>query len=254
MTDTENPHNRPRPSVRRLALLLIAAAAVLGAGVYGVIGTQGKPVTAPAAPAAIPVRTMTVEPKKVEVTRAGLGTVTAWQMANITLEVSGRIIALPFREGQAVREGDILVRIDPRPFQAALDQAKAKKDQDIANLGNVKANLTRDQTLIAKGGFASQPTVDNEKAQVQVLNATIEGDQSAIEAAQLNLDFATLKAPFPGVVGLRSIDLGNLVTPSTSIGTHRTDRTDRGQLHAASSRSAGHPVGRRARQARRSSL
>ena len=140
-------------------------------------------------------------------------------MVNITPQVSGRIVQLPFREGQDVKEGEVLVRIDPRPFQAVLDQAKAKKDQDVANLANTEKNLQRDQTLLTKGGFATQQTVDNETAQVQVLKATIEGDQAAIEAAQLNLDFATVTAPFSGVVSLRNIDVGNLVTPAAIIAT-----------------------------------
>jgi multidrug efflux system membrane fusion protein len=140
-------------------------------------------------------------------------------MANITPEVSGRIVEIPFREGRGVKEGDILIRIDPRPFQAALDQAKAKKSQDVANLANTEKNLQRDQTLLARGGFATQQTVDNESAQVQMLKAAIEGDQAAIEAAQVNLDFATVKAPFSGVVSLRNIDNGNLVTPAAIVGT-----------------------------------
>jgi multidrug efflux system membrane fusion protein len=140
-------------------------------------------------------------------------------MATISPEVSGRIVEIPFREGGAIKKGEVLVRIDPRPFQAALDQAKAKRAQDVANLANTQKNLQRDQTLVAKGGYATQQTVDNEQSQVQVLKAAIEGDDAAIEAAQINLDFATVKAPFPSVVSLRNVDLGNLVTPATSIGT-----------------------------------
>ena len=140
-------------------------------------------------------------------------------MVNITPQVSGRIVQIPFREGHDVKEGEVLVRIDPRPFQAVLDQAKARKDQDVANLENTEKNLQRDRTLLTKGGFATQQTVDNETAQVQVLKATIEGDQAAIEAAQLNLDFATVTAPFSGVVSLRNIDIGNLVTSAAIIAT-----------------------------------
>jgi multidrug efflux system membrane fusion protein len=112
-----------------------------------------------------------------------------------------------------------LVRIDPRSFQAALDQAKAKRAQDEANLVALQKNLTRDETLLTKGGFATQQTVDNERAQVQASNAAIQGDQASIETAQLNLDYATLAAPFTGVMSLRNVDIGNLVTPSTNIAT-----------------------------------
>jgi multidrug efflux system membrane fusion protein len=179
----------------------------------------GKPAAAQPAPAAVPVRTVKLEQKPIDITREGLGTVTPWQMAAISPEVSGRIVDIPFREGGPIKRGDVLVRIDPRPFQAALDQAKAKKDQDAANLANTQKNLQRDQTLLTRGGFATQQTVDNEQAQVQILKSAIEGDDAAIEAAQINLEFATVKAPFPGVVSLRNVDLGNLVTPATSIGT-----------------------------------
>jgi multidrug efflux system membrane fusion protein len=182
-------------------------------------GEEEKTVTIQQMPAAVPVQTATVQARSVDITRTGLGTVIPWQMVNITPQVSGRITEIPFREGRGVKEGDVLVRIDPRPFQAALDQAKAKKDQDAANLANTEKNLQRDQTLVARGGFATQQTVDNESAQVQMLKAAIEGDRAAIEAAQLNLEFATVKAPFSGVVSLRNIDNGNLVTPSAIVGT-----------------------------------
>ena len=214
-----------RIAVARLfqaALLLAACVVAFAAAVMWSGGEKdGKEnaVIAQQAPAAVPVQTTTVQTKSVDIARTGLGTVVPWQMANITPQVSGRIVEIPFREGRAVKEGDMLVRIDPRPFQAALDQAKAKKSQDTANLANTEKNLQRDQTLITRGGFATQQTVDNESAQVQMLKAAIEGDQAAIEAAELNLEFATLKAPFPGVVSLRNIDNGNLVTPAAIVGT-----------------------------------
>jgi multidrug efflux system membrane fusion protein len=189
-----------------------------GSGKDGKEKEKAVTVEQTAAPA-VPVQITKIQARSVDIARIGLGTVTAWQMANITPQVSGRIIEIPFREGRSVKAGDVLVRIDPRPFQAALDQATAKKSQDLANLVNTQKNLQRDQTLINKGGYATQQTVDNEAAQVQMLKAAIEGDQAAIEAAQLNLEFATLKAPFPGIVSLRNIDNGNLVTPAAIIGT-----------------------------------
>jgi membrane fusion protein, multidrug efflux system len=203
----------------RLRFALLVGAGAVAFGAYSMWGGHEKPVTAQQAPATVPVQTTAVQPQSVQITRSGLGTVTAWQMVNITPEVSGRIVQIPFREGRDVKEGEVLLRIDPRPFQAVLDQAKAKKDQDAANLANTQKNLQRDQTLVAKGGYATQQTVDNESAQVQVLKATIAGDQAAIESAQINLDFATAKAPFSGVVSLRNVDLGNLVAPATIIAT-----------------------------------
>jgi membrane fusion protein, multidrug efflux system len=213
-------HERRRGwSKRLLRVVNLVAVCALAFGAYSIWSGSHKTVTAQQANAAVAVHTTTVQAKPIEITRIGLGAVTPWQMVNITPQVSGRIVQIPFREGRDVKEGEVLVRIDPRPFQAVLDQAKAKKDQDAANLANTEKNLDRDRTLLTKGGFATQQTVDNETAQVQVLKATIEGDQAAIEAAQLNLDFATITAPFPGVVSLRNIDIGNLVTPAAIIAT-----------------------------------
>ena len=91
--------------------------------------------------------------------------------------------------------------------------------------------MKRDETLLAKGGFATQQTVDNEQAQVDAPEATIAGDAAAIESAQINLDYATIKAPFTGVVGLRNVDIGNVVSPGSNILTLARDRTNRGGLH-----------------------
>jgi membrane fusion protein, multidrug efflux system len=219
MAEKDMPRGRPSAGARVFQIALLAAVCALAFGASSMWSGSKKAVNAEQAPPAVPVQTTTVQHKSVEITRMGLGTVIPWQMVNITPQVSGRIVEIPFREGRGVKEGEVLVRIDPRPFRAVLDQAKAKKDQDVANLANTEKNLARDQTLINKGGFATQQTVDNESAQVQMLKAAIEGDEAAIEAAQLNLEFATVNAPFGGVVSLRNIDNGNLVTPAATIGT-----------------------------------
>jgi len=216
----ENRPQRHLLSTRLMRLASFAAAAAIFFGAYWAWNNAGKPAEVHSiSPAAVPVTATTVQPSSIDITRSGIGTVQAWQMANITAQVSGRISEIPFREGKMAQKGDVLVRIDPRPFQAALDQAKAKKAQDEANLANTQKNLSRDETLLTKGGFATQQTVDNEKAQVQVYQAGIEGDNAAIEAAQLNLEYATVEAPFTGVVSLRNIDIGNLVTPASIVGT-----------------------------------
>jgi multidrug efflux system membrane fusion protein len=209
---------RRRFHVLRLALVLLAAIVIVAAaGVWRRNDAARAP--APQPTPAVPVQTATVARQRVDITRGGLGTVQAWNMAVITPQVSGRLMELPLREGKAARAGDVLVRIDPRPFQAALDQAKARKAQDQANLAAAEKNLARDQALLAKGSFATQQTVDNERAQVDADKAAIAADQAAIDSAQLNLDFATIKAPFDGVVSLRNVDQGNYVTPATNIGS-----------------------------------
>jgi multidrug efflux system membrane fusion protein len=203
----------------RIGLLLGAVVAVAALALLWMNVDTAKPASVQRREAAIPVQTTVVAPQAVQITRTALGTVSAWNTATITPQVSGQIIDLPFKEGGLVHVGDVLVRIDPRPFQAALDQAKAKKAQDDANLAAAQKNLARDQALLTKGGFATQQTVDNEQAQVDADKASIEGDLAAIETAQLNLDHATIKAPFTGVVGLRSVDIGNVVTTASNIVT-----------------------------------
>jgi membrane fusion protein, multidrug efflux system len=136
MAEKNLPQTRRRASARLFDMALLAAACAFALGAFLMWSGSKKTVTAQQAPAAVPVQTAVVQAKSLDITRTGLGTVTPWQMVNITPQVSGRIIAIPFREGREVKEGDVLVRIDPRPFQAVLDQAKAKKSQDAANLAN----------------------------------------------------------------------------------------------------------------------
>jgi multidrug efflux system membrane fusion protein len=208
-----------RPLASRLGLVVLATIAVAVPGLIWTRAGATKPAPVAQTASAIPIQTATVTPQAVEITQTALGTVAAWNTATITPQVSGQVLEIPFEEGSLVHAGDILVRIDPRPFQAAVDQSKAKKAQDNANLNAAQKNLTRDEALLAKGGFATQQTVDNEQAQADVDKAMIASDQAGIESAQLNLDFATIKAPFAGVVGLRNIDTGNIVTPSANIVT-----------------------------------
>jgi membrane fusion protein, multidrug efflux system len=215
-------HGRSQPRLKpihRVGLLLGTGMAAIALGLSWLRAEPAGSLPTSQSVPAIPVQTAVVEPQTVKVTQIGLGTVIAWKTATITPQVSGQVIGLPFKEGSLVQQESVLVRIDPRPFQAALDQAKAKKSQDEASLEAAEKNLARDETLLAKGGFATQQTVDNERAQVDAFKAMIEGDQAAIEAAQINLEFATIKAPFTGVVGLRSIDTGNVVTTGSNIVT-----------------------------------
>jgi multidrug efflux system membrane fusion protein len=215
--DERPPEGRPPAS--RLGLAAVAIIAVAVPGLVWVRAGATKPPPAPQTESAIPVQTVTITPRAVEITQTALGTVAAWNTATITPQVSGQVLDIPFEEGNLVHAGDVLVRIDPRPFQAALDQSKARKAQDEANLSAAQKNLARDKTLLVKEGFATQQTVDNEEAQVDADKAIIASDQAGIESAQLNLDFATIEAPFTGVVGLRNVDVGNVVAPSANIVT-----------------------------------
>ena len=140
----------------------------------------------------------------------GLGTVQASFTIAIHSQVDGIMQEVLFTEGQHVKKGDVLAKIDPRLFQAALDQAIAKKAQDQAQISNAQLNLQRDENLVTHQ-YATQQTVDNEKAQVAQLQATIQGDDAAIENARVQLQYATIRAPISGRTGALMVTAGNLV-------------------------------------------
>lgn len=191
----------------RWGFLLIALVAVgaLAAAWRG-LGSH-KPKAGP--PPAVPVTIAPVEKADFPVYLSGLGTVLGFNTVQVRTRVDGEITQIVFKEGQFVKEGDLLAQIDPRPFQATLDAAKAKKVQDEANLNNAKLDLARSTKL---GEFATRQTVDTQNANVLQLTAQIAGDQAAIDNAQTQLDYASIRAPIAGVTGIRMVDVGNIVT------------------------------------------
>src|SRR5689334_3904390 len=195
--------------------LLIAA--VGAAGFFGWQRSTAEPPTAQkaAAPKPVPVKIATVEKADFPVYLTGLGTVQGFNTVLVRTRVDGQINKIDFKEGQFVKEGDTLVEIDPRPFRAALDQAKAKKAQDEANLANANLDLQRYTRL---GEFATRQQTDTQRSQVAQLTAQIEADQAAIDNAKTQLDYATVKAPISGVVGIRQVDVGNIVNATTQTG------------------------------------
>jgi len=164
----------------------------------------------PPQPAAIPVDTAAVGRQDVPVYLAGLGTVQALNTVTITTRVDGQIQKIGFKQGQDVTAGDLLVQIDPRTFQAALDQAIAKKAQDVAQLANAQRDLQR-FTALSQKQFASQQQLDTERAQVDQLQAAIQGDQASIDSARTQLDYTTITSPITGRAGFRLVDQGNNV-------------------------------------------
>jgi multidrug efflux system membrane fusion protein len=164
---------------------------------------------------AVPVRTAAVEKADFPVYLTGLGTVQGFNTVVVRTRVDGQINKIAFQEGQFVKEGDTLVEIDPRPFKAALDQAKAKKAQDEANLANANLDLQRYTKL---GEFATRQQTDTQRSTVAQLTAQIEADTALIANAQTQLDYATIKAPISGVAGLRQVDVGNIVNAATQTG------------------------------------
>jgi multidrug efflux system membrane fusion protein len=198
--------------------LLIAGAIALGGLGIGAWHYVGEPAKAqlPPAPSAIPVQAATASLADVPIQETGLGSVQAFNTVTVKVRVDGELQKVNFTEGQMVKAGDPLAQIDPRPFQAQLDQALAKEAQDQAQLANTRLNLQRDSNLAARQ-FATQQTVDNEKASVAGLEAAIKGDDATIENARVQLGYTTITAPISGRTGIRLVDQGNIV--------HATDTT-----------------------------
>jgi membrane fusion protein, multidrug efflux system len=158
----------------------------------------------------VPVIVTEATVRDVPIYSHALGTVQALNTVAIRAQVNGQIISINFRQGQEVHQGDVLAKIDPAPFKAALDQAIAKKSQDEAQLVAAQKDLARFKALALKS-FETQQNVDLQQAKVDTNKATIDADQAAIEAAQTQLDYATITAPIDGVVGFRQIDIGNII-------------------------------------------
>jgi multidrug efflux system membrane fusion protein len=203
-------------------VLLIAALAA--AGYFGWQRFHGPDATAKAgntqksaasAPPAVRVTIAPVEKADFPVYLTGLGTVQGFNTVVVRTRVDGQIDKIAFKEGQLVKQGDLLAEIDPRPFQAALDQAKAKKAQDEANLANANLDLQRFTKL---GEFATRQQTDTQRSTVAQLTAQIAADEAAISNAQTQFDYTAVKSPIPGIAGLRQVDVGNIVNASTQTG------------------------------------
>jgi membrane fusion protein, multidrug efflux system len=201
----------------RVIRWIVVIAAVVALGYFGWNKFRGDDQTAKNAPArpAVRVTVAPVEKSDFPVYLTGLGTVQGFNTVVVRTRVDGQIDKIAFQEGQLVKQGDLLAEIDPRPFQASLDQAKAKKAQDEANLANANLDLQRFTKL---GEFATRQQTDTQRSTVQQLTAQIAADDAAIFNAQTQLDYTAIKAPIPGVVGLRQVDLGNIVNAATQTG------------------------------------
>jgi multidrug efflux system membrane fusion protein len=196
---------------RKPVLWLSVIAGATGLAIAGYFAVS-RPAAAPHAhaPAAIPVTVAQAKAEDVPIFLDGLGTVQASNTIAIRTQTNGTLQSVNFVEGQQVKKGDVLAVIDPRPLQAALDQAVAKKAEDDAMLVSAQKDLVRDQTLVARS-FQTQQVLDQQQAKVDQLKATIQADQAAIENAQVQLSYATILAPIDGLVGFRQVDVGNIV-------------------------------------------
>jgi multidrug efflux system membrane fusion protein len=167
--------------------------------------------------APMPVSAATVERGDLPVTIAALGTVTPMQVVTVRPQVSGRLTKIGFQEGQTVKEGDFLAEIDPRGFQAALEQAEGQLQRDQALLRNAEIDLARYRTLVQQDSIARQQR-DNQEALVRQYQGTVKTDQALVDSARVNLSYTRITAPLSGRVGLRLIDQGNYVQAGDATG------------------------------------
>ncbi len=200
----------PRLLAAGAALVVIAALAWHWVAVW-----LKAPVVVKPAPVAVDVAA--VQRADVPVYLEGLGTVQAFYTVTVTARVDGQIEKVAFREGQHVKKGELLVQIDPRPYQAALGVAQATRAKDEALLANARLDMQRYEQL-APEELASKQTVDTQRALIAQLTAQVKGDAAAIDNARTQLDYTTITAPIEGRTGIRLVDPGNIVHASDTAG------------------------------------
>jgi len=181
--------------------------------VHDYVWPQVKAADAPVPPPApgVPVTVGKVEAKDMPVILTGIGTVQAYNMVLIRPRVDGQIVKVNFQEGQEVKAGDPLVQIDSRPYKAVYDQATAKLETDQATLANAQRNYDRDAQIVASNLAVSRQQFDNDKTAVATGQGLVDSDKAAVEAAQVNLDYCDIHAPISGRLGVRLVDIGNIV-------------------------------------------
>ena len=206
-----------RRRVTRIAALILAVIVAGGGAIYwyrgGADGTDTARTARGPGRAPVPVTVAIAALRNVPIYLTGLGAVQPILSVGIHSQVDGKLQEVPFAEGQHVKKGDVIARIDPRLFKAALDQAKAKKAQDQALLGSAQKDLTRFKALGLKG-IETQQNVDLQQGKVDQLAAALDADDAAIETAQTQLDYTTITAPSDGRIGVRLVDPGNVVRAS----------------------------------------
>ena len=204
------PIEPARKRRRGLIICAVCGIFVLGSLVYWSQTPRADNTARSKVRAAVPVSIVTVSRQDVPVYLTGLGTVQALFTVAIHSQVDGKLQDVFFKEGQRVKKGEVLAKIDPRLYQAALDQAKARKAMDQATLTAAEKDLARFRTLVQKNA-ETQQNLDLQQAKVDQAKASIDADSAAIETAQTNLDYTNIVAPNDGRMGVRLVDPGNVV-------------------------------------------
>ena len=203
----------------KVIIPVLLAAALAAGGLYFARSQALEKASAVtlAAPPPVPIVAGTVAQHDVPIYLTGVGTVIAYNTDIVRAQIQGQIISINFTEGQTVHTGDLLAQIDPRPYQALIDQYTGNLERDQAQLKNAEANLTRYTTLGDKG-WATPQLVETQQAQVGELQAAIKTDKALIDSAKVQLSYTRLTSPIDGVVGIRQIDVGNIISPSNTNG------------------------------------
>jgi len=201
------------------------ALAVVVALVVGILGWRllqrapqnGSTNGSSATDAPVPVTVVAALTEDVPIYLTALGTVQALNTVTVNAQVSGQLKALHFAEGQEIKQGDLIAEIDPRTFQASLDQANAKKSQDAAQLSASQSTLRRDEELI-KQHFVAAQDLENQRQTVRQQEALVAADEAAASSTRTQLGYTRITAPITGIAGIRQIDIGNLVQANGSTG------------------------------------
>src|ERR1700681_4910507 len=197
------------------AVLLIAALAA--GGLYFTHFHALEKVDAAPAPPTVPIVAGTVAQHDVPIYLTGVGTVIAYNTDVVRAQIQGQIVSINFTEGQTVHAGDLLAQIDPRPYQALIEQYTGNLERDQAQLKNAQANLKR-YSQLGTNGWATPQLIETQQAQVGEMQAAIKSDNALIDAAKVQLSYTRLTSPIDGVVGIRQIDVGNIISPSNTNG------------------------------------
>ena len=198
---------------KRSVVLGVVAAACIGGIAWRAMIAGAAPPPPAASPPPVPVVAAKVQVSDVPIVMEGIGTVVPYNIVDIHTQVTGTIEKIGFVEGQLVKPGDLIAQVDPRPYQAALQEDEAILKLNEAHLANAEDNVQRYQTLLKQDSIA-QMQVDNEEAKVLQLKATIAQDKATIFNAQTQLGYTTITSPITGVTGIRKVDIGNIVQPT----------------------------------------